>query len=107
MLALVTQPFVYFLTHRPIAERLEVENKANATRGREVPFTGSEILTYLYNSDNVETKTVNPPGRNRLARCGSPSPTGRSLIRWGSYIEPARPGEDRFPSPNPDPFVHV
>ena len=40
-----------------------------------------------------------PPGRDRPARCGNPSPTRRSLIDWGSYIEPAHPREDRFPSP--------
>ena len=40
------------------------------------------------------------PGRNRPARCGNPSPTGRSLTCWGSYIEPPHPEEDTFPSPN-------
>ena len=39
-----------------------------------------------------------PPGRNRPERCGNRSPTGRSLIGWGSYIEPSHPGKDRFPS---------
>ena len=39
-----------------------------------------------------------PPGRNRPARCGNPSPTGRSLLA-GDRREPARPGEDQFPSP--------
>ena len=41
-----------------------------------------------------------PPGRNRPARCANPNPAGRSLIRWGSYIEPAHSGDDRFPSPD-------
>ena len=41
-----------------------------------------------------------PPGRNRPARCGNPSTTGRSLIGWGSYIEPAHPGKDTFTSPD-------
>ena len=39
------------------------------------------------------------PGRNRPARCGYHSPNGRSLIGWGSYMEPAHPGENRFLSP--------
>ena len=45
-----------------------------------------------------------PPGRNRPVWCGNPSPTGRSLIGWGSYIEPAHPGGDRLPSPGKKSF---
>ena len=36
----------------------------------------------------------------RPARCGNPSPTGRSLIGWRSYIDPAHPGGHRFSSPD-------
>lgn len=30
------------------------------------------------------------------------NPTGGPLVGWGSYIEPAPPGEDRIPSANFD-----
>ena len=36
------------------------------------------------------------PSPNHPARCGNPSPTGRSLIGRGSYIGPAHPEQDRF-----------
>ena len=41
-----------------------------------------------------------PPVRNRSARCGIPNPTCRSLIGWGSRINPAPPRDDRIPSPD-------
>ena len=85
--------------HGPIDDWLGLENKDSATRGRHDPITGSEIPPYIYNSDNLGTKTVIPPGRNLPARCGNPNPTDRSLIGWGSHLQPTHPGDDRFPSP--------
>ena len=136
---------------RPIADWLGLENKASATRGRQGPIPGSETPPYIYKSDNplehgdlpgrnrparcgnpshtgrsvtahsgedrigfhprirnpsiplqlrqLGDENNDPLGRNRPARCVNPSPTGRSLIGWGSYIEPAHP-EVRFPSPD-------
>ena len=46
--------------HRPIAYWPGLENRASATRGRQGPIPGSEIPLYMYNSDNLWTKTVIP-----------------------------------------------
>ena len=45
---------------RPIADWLGLENKPSATQGRNFPIPGSEIPPYIYNSDNLGTKTVIP-----------------------------------------------
>ena len=66
--------------------------RSRRTRRGQVPIPGSAIPPYISNSDNAGTKTV------------IPSPTGRSLIGWGSYIEPADPGDDKFISPGQTSF---
>ena len=60
-------------------------------------LVGSEMC--IRDSDNGD-----PPVGNSHARSGNPSSTGRSQIDLGSYIEPAHPGEDKFPSPHQKPF---
>ena len=45
----------------PIADWLGLENNASATRGRQGAIPGSEIPPYIYNSDNLGTKTLIPP----------------------------------------------
>ena len=77
-------------------------------------ISGSEILPYLYNSNNRD-ENADPPRRYRPARCGNPNPTGWLLVtNWLRLMEPARgesclsgqlrgpaaPEEDRVSSPD-------
>ena len=49
-----------------------------------------------------------PRGRNRPARCGNPSTTGRSLMAGDRTFLPAHPGEDRFASPDQElSLIHI
>ena len=86
---------------RPIADRLGLEENVSATRGRQGPIPASEIAPYIYNSDNLGTKTVIPQVETAPHVAEAPSSlAGLSLTDWGSYIKPAHPGEDRFPFPD-------
>ena len=75
------------------------ENKARAPGEERIKPPDEKSLHSLQHRQ-ARDGNGDPPGRNRPARCGNPSSTGRSLIGWGSFIEPAYPGEDRFPSPD-------
>ena len=46
--------------HGPVADWLGIVQKASAPRGGYFPIPGLEVLQYLYNSDNLGTKTVIP-----------------------------------------------
>ena len=93
-----------------------------APHGVEIPHPTSQSLiglcSYIKSSHPGEGRVplqLRQPGDengdvprvyNRPVWCGNPSPTGRSLIGWGSYIEQAHPGEDSFPSPDQK-FFHA
>ena len=58
----------------PIADWLGLENKASATRERQSLNPGSEIPSYIYNSDNLGTKTVIPRGETAAYGVETPVP---------------------------------
>ena len=68
----------------PMANWLGLENTASVTRECQRPIPGSEIPSYIFNSNNLGTKIETPQVDTALLGVEAPTPLAISLTDWGS-----------------------